>query len=50
MFVNLGSDHSPMMEAFAKRGKKDLPTIITCPDEVRNLLDRTKRTTADEEI
>lgn len=41
VFVNLGSDHPSILEAMVKgqREKKDqFPTIITCPNEVRQRL------------
>lgn len=36
-FVNLGSDHPALLEAFASRKKYGLPSldIVTCPNEVR---------------
>lgn len=38
-FVNLGSDHPALLEAFASRRKYGLESldIVTCPNEVRFL-------------
>jgi hypothetical protein len=41
VFVNLGSDHPSILEAMVKgqKEKRDqFPTIITCPNEVRQQL------------
>ena len=39
-FVNLGSDHPALLEAFASRKKYGLESleIVTCPNEVRAAL------------
>jgi hypothetical protein len=42
VFVNLGSDHPSIIEAIVKgqnEKKGQFPKIITCPNEVRSLLD-----------